>query len=419
MFLDDMEFGFDGGSRGPSKINRKNWIGAAITAGAAVVGALAGGDDGGKSSDSGAYKVRDKTESSTGLQNMEMFFDENAEQALKNLSDTLGSWAEQDQAFFQEVWQPFQQELITTNANMLPIIEQTSADALEAISRDMVENDTLKDAFRSSIALGDTTMTDTLNSLLTEIDNIPSVEQRVGEALASVEGNFGRAGKELARSMAEQGRAVSQSSERDLAIEKAKAKSGASSLAAEQARLEKQQALQAGLGAIAGVQEQRIGGLATTTAAGQKSQELGLGAVGQQVGGVTAAQDGTGKAGIQADLVTQAATKVLGTENVNKSADFTQKGIKNPAASGIDIETGGFSQEWKDEQQAALEAERAHELEMERLRNQRKSSQSKTIDGYGGPGVGGADSGDTGGIDGGVGNGGGGESPGAGNIGSV
>lgn len=368
--------------------NEGGWLNvaaAAITA-AGAVAAAAGADDGGGGDGGEAYKIRPKTESGKSMSDMEMLFDENAEQAMMDLSEQIGQWAADDQGFFQNVYQPFQAELMQTNAKMLPVIERTSANALEFVSRNMVSNETLKSSFKSSIESGQTQLGDVMNSFVSELDNLPSQEERVSQAFSTIEGEFGRAGQELARSMAEQGRVVSQASQRDLAIEKAKAKSGAAGVAGEQVRRERREALAQGVGVIGQTQAAQTQNLLGVEGQGLNAAQIAARAADAQVGGVNEADGGTANANIQATLVGQAAQKVLGTSTTTSSVNFTQKGIKNPAAAGIDPETGEFTDEWKAERAAEKEAKRAHELELARLQNQRVHNRGVATDWGGGPG---------------------------------
>jgi len=301
----------------PHVNNEGGWVAAAIMAGAAIVGALAADDP-----ESGAQQqeVQPRTVSGKTQTDLDFLFDEGAEEAMQAFTDQLDTWVAADRNFFENTFQPFQNRLIDTNASILPVIERTSKASLEAIGKDLVENESMKTAFRTAISAGAEGLNTTLGKFVEELDNLPTEEERVAQAFTTVEAQFGQAGKELTRGLAAQGRAVSQSSARQLAIEKAKAKSGVAGVAGERARAERMTALQSGLGTIAGVQAGATGQLAQL----QAGQVAGLAT--PQVGGVVTPT--TDLTQIEAGLVGAGAEKVLGTRQAAESIEHVQKGIK-------------------------------------------------------------------------------------------
>jgi hypothetical protein len=303
--------------------NEGGWIGAAISAGGAILGGLLGGsgDDGG--SKAPEPKILPKTVSGQNVNDFDILYDEEAEVALANLAEQVGQWSQDDREFFQNTFVPFQQTLIDTNQALLPAIEKTAGSSLEEVSRNLFSNRALKDTLSRAIEEIGGNVGDIANTFKSELDNLPTAEERIGQALTAVEGQFGKAGAALKRDLASRGIGVSQASERELAIEKAKAKAGATGAAAEAARTERRQALSQGLGALSGVQ-----GAATQQLLGIGSQDIqaGQAATAAQVGGVQ--QPGTEMTELQAGLATTQATKELGTEAVSSDIQFTQKGLK-------------------------------------------------------------------------------------------
>jgi hypothetical protein len=119
---------------------------------------------------------------------------------------------------------------------------------------------------------------------------------------------------------------VSQASARNLAIEKAKAKSGAAGAAAEAARQEKLNVAERGV-ALSG---QAQAGATNQLLGVQAGQQAGLAT--PQVGGVTPTE-GLGAAQIQAKTETELGTQEFGTRTRADDVTHTQKGIEQPVMS--------------------------------------------------------------------------------------
>ena len=333
MFLDDMDFGFEEKAIGPDKLT-VNCIepvttAALVSAGAGIVGSLfgGGGDDPPKP------KVLKSTISNQSESNTNFLFDEEATEAMDNLVTQLNDWSTTDRDFFENTFQPFQANLMEANQQLIPGIVANSGEAMEQSLKDLVGGYFINEAFRNQINQSGGDVSKFAQSFSDQIDNIPSADQRMGEAIAGVEQRFGEAGKELKKQMGAQGLNVSQASQRDLAIEKAKAKAGAVGVAAESARKEQLTGAQAGVGVAGQVQQSQSDMLAT-------QQNLAQTAAGitPQLGGVekTDALSGAGQVG--AELTQTGAVKVLGQGTDQKGAQFTQKGVVAPKF--YDKETG-------------------------------------------------------------------------------
>jgi hypothetical protein len=166
-----------------------------------------------------------------------------------------------------------------------------------------------------------------------QIDDIPSAEQRIGETVSRIEQTFGQAGAEMKRQMASRGLDVSQASQRDLAIEKAKAKAAGVGVAAEASRKEQLAGAQAGVGVAANVQTGQANLLATQQQLTQSGANLT-----PQIGGVQATEALSRAGDVGAGLTQSGAEQVLGTTSQTKQAEFTQPGIVTPRF--FDKETG-------------------------------------------------------------------------------
>lgn len=322
---------------------QRNW---AAVAGAAVsvIGAMmAGGGDKG-----GGYpeqKVLPKTVSGSQVQDYDILFDANAIQNMHDLTNQFKEQADKNDAFFNDIYMPFQESMAQANTQMLPTIEQTSGEALEGISKSLLSTEKLRGVFEHQAQQGLSEGSKTkLDSFYKQTDAIPTTEQRVGEALTAVEGQFSAAGKELTRDFHSRGQTVSQASRRDLAFEKAKAKSAAGGLAAEQSRQE----LLAAKGAAAGLSLQadqtdaaiKAQGAATLgQMAAQSMQALQAAQSGLLKIDPISGQDSRDKAGEGLSLL---ASQQYGTRSSTDTLEHTQKGIKNAVSTtGAEGAPGG------------------------------------------------------------------------------
>jgi len=296
--------------------NEGGWVGAAIAAGASVLGGMMADDEGGQQ----YPELEPKTVSGQDKTSFDILYDEQSSAALANLSLQMNDWAAADREFFQSVYQPFQEEIIQTNQSLLPSIERTATATLEANAKDLFSNSSIKDSFRNVIEISGESIADIATDFKAELDNMPTSEERVGQALANTELQFGRVAKELQKDLASRGQRMSQATKRQLAIEKATAKAGVAGAAAEAAREERRTALAEGAGVMGAVQ---ASGTQQLTAM-QTAQQAGLAA--PQVGGVTGPSELATRTG--ADLATTTGTKQLGTDQTRTNVEHTQKGIK-------------------------------------------------------------------------------------------
>jgi hypothetical protein len=303
-------------------------------AGSALGGFLGDDDGGGKSETIHTTKVQPRTESTAAMTDFDILYRDAAVQNFDLFTTQFAEWAQQDETFMQDTYRPFQEQLMQTNAQLLPIIERTNAAALETISRDIANTDNLKTYLTGMASNSQEIGRDQFANLESQIANIPTTEERVGQALTAVETQFSTAGKQLARDFASRGQAVTQASKRDLAFQKAQAKAGAAGQAAEAARAEQMSGATLGLKAAQD--------LATTQAASRQSDISGLAQLQQgaalgletpQVGGVTAPDRSAGDTA--AGLVETAGTQSFGTRQRQDEISHTQKGIEEaPVTSG-------------------------------------------------------------------------------------
>jgi len=304
------------------------WLDTAISTGGAILGGLLSDGDTNKGT---SGEIKNNTVTNVSIGDKDVIYRQQAVDAMDKLADQLAQFGATDRAFFDNVYQPFQQSIMDTNAALLPVIEQVAGATLEANARDLFGNEALKNTLRGRAGGTDAGIESTMASLRSQIDKIPSIEERVGKALASVEGQFKGAGKELARSFSSRGQAVSQSSQRDLAFEKARAKSGAAGLAAESSRAEQMAGAKLGVDAQlaasqtqAGLQSQATNSLVAL----QGAQQAGLST--PQVGGVTQAGNGLDAANIQAGVTVAAGTQTFGARTSDDTVTQTAKGLNMP-----------------------------------------------------------------------------------------
>jgi hypothetical protein len=294
------------------------------------------GDKKTKSTSTSIVPVQPRTETTAGFTDFDMLYRDFAIANMDNLTQHLAEATRSDQSFLENTYRPYQTQITNQNTRMLPLIERTSAATLQQFTRDLVRNDHLKRSLRTNI-----TDTSALDRLTASLDNVPTEEERVGEALTSVEMQFGKAGKQLAEQFRSRGQAVSQASARDLAFQKATAKAGAAGAAGEAARREQREAGLLGLqGAsqAAAARATDVGSLAQLEQAGA----LGLQGIGQQF---QVADPDRSAMGVAAELTGTAATQSFGTRQRQDQTTQIQEGIKMPnitSGAGQD-QTGGVS----------------------------------------------------------------------------
>lgn len=312
------------------------WVVPAITAAGSLLSALGSGggsSGGGASIQKKEPKIRSSTNAQQGSENIDILYDEAALSAMSDLADQIGQFAQQNENFIKDVYMPYQEQMTQANVQMIPQMEGIVGASLEGMTRDLMSNQVLGDILRAR-AEGDqdpnSFVNQTMSKLETEIQNLPTEEERVGQALASVEHQFKGAGKQLAKDFASRGQAVSQASKRDLLMGKATAKAGAAGQAAEAARGERLSMLSSGLqaGLNKRLQEEQITGAATQGLLGL--QQMQQNALGAKEGLFNVDRpDATGVRGQQSALVGQLGVLQRGTTGETDSLHHRMAGVKS------------------------------------------------------------------------------------------
>jgi hypothetical protein len=290
-----------------------------------------GGDSGGGVS-THKPKILPKTESQSTEEHTQILYDTAALQAMSDLTDKIGEMADYNQDFMKDVYMPMQEQFVQANTSMIPQMESIVGDSLEAMSADLVTNRTLGDML-SVRAQGDADpnsfVNRTFNAFQTEIANLPTEQERVGQALASVESQFQGAGKQLAKDFAARGQTVSQASARDLMMQKAQAKAGAAGLAKESARAERLGMLEKGVSVGQGkrAMDEKIAGQTTQGLLGLQQHQTG--ALGAKAGLFDPEAASEGYMSQQAALTAQQGILQRGTDAGANVLQHTQKGIKS------------------------------------------------------------------------------------------
>lgn len=322
MFLNDMDFGFEDTKVSLSRVVMTNIAPVVAAAGIAAASSIAGGLLSDEPEGPQKPKILPKTVSGETATDFDILYNAQAEKDMGALTTQLGDWAQNDRQFFENTFQPFQDSIVQTNQTLLPAIERTAGATLEQNAKDLMSNASLKESFRNVIGATGADIGDVAGRFAAELDNLPTSQERVAEALSNTELQFGQAARDLQKDMASRGQKVSEATKRQLAIDKATAKAGVAGAAAEAARAERRGALAEGAGVLSGVQQAQTGQLSNV----QAGQQVGLAT--PQVGGVVT--PGNELTNIQAGLTETSATKQLGTTSDTSSVEFTQKGIKSP-----------------------------------------------------------------------------------------
>jgi len=309
------------------------WVVPAISAVGAIASAFGGSGDSGSGGGTHKPKILPKTESGESEQSTQIQYDQASLDAMSELADQIGEFADFNENFIRDEYMPMQQQFVQANTQMIPQMESVVGDSLESMTKDLVTSNVMGDMLKARVA-GDNDPNSftnkTFKAFQTEIENLPTESERVGQALASVEHQFKGAGKNLAADFASRGQSISQASARDLAMKKATAKAGAAGLAKESARAERVNMLEKGVAVGQGkrAREEQIAGAATQGL-------LGLGQVSQAGLGAKAGlfdtdrPDPTGIRGQEMGLTGQLGVLHRGTETQQNQLAHTQKGIKS------------------------------------------------------------------------------------------
>lgn len=334
------------GSVYPGFANEGGWLGELISAGGAVLSAALGGDSGSKGT---SGEIKNNTVSSSNIADKDVLYRDQAVYEMDQMANILSQYSQQDRNFIESSYRPFQQSLMQSNQNLLPVIERVAGATLEQNAKDLLGNEALKGVLRNQATNGNSDIKNAYDSLTQQLSKIPTTEERVGQALTDVESQFKGAGRELARDFASRGQTVSQASRRDLAFEKAKAKAGVAGQAAEASRAEQIGAKQLGLAAAetAGQSQLQLQtGAINSLATLQSAQQAGLAT--PQIGGVNNPGAGLDAANIEAGVRTAAGLQTFGSRASSDEVTTTKKGIKPPVftsgATGSQSPTGGLYQ---------------------------------------------------------------------------
>jgi hypothetical protein len=312
--------------------------GLAIQAGGQILSSLlsGGGDSssGGGASTEKRWKKETRTDSN--LADMDVLFSAESLQRMSEMTDKIGEWADSRENFIQDNVLPFQQQAIDNNKSILATIDKVNTGALEQMSKDLMSNGLIAQTMQARVDNGGIEkggLMDKASSMMkTEIDNLPSVEERVGQALTAVEGQFSAAGKALTRDFASRGQSVSQASKRDLLMNKAKAKAGATGAAAQGAREERMNMLNLGVNAGGQVEAAGQSGVASgvnALATLQNSNQAMLGATNNALVDPGKIQESEGLAGLEAGLTSTSSQQAFGTRARTDSINNIQKGTKD------------------------------------------------------------------------------------------
>jgi hypothetical protein len=318
-----------------------SWGDLASIAASAAAGFLSGDDDGGGDRTTTSIQpIQESTDTKAQINDFDILYSGPALESMNKFADDLASFSAGQRDFLTNTYLPYQQSIVQANTPLLSTIERIAPEALETIATDMASNETLKKFLSGKIEAGDEGFKTAIDNFNTELKNLPTEQELVGQALASVEKEFGQAGKNLVRDFQSRGQTVSEASKRDLEFQKAQARSGASAAAKEASRKERLNAAQLGVGV--NLQAAQAG--ATTRAQDVSSlnllqQQTKLGLETPQVGGVSPADGGVGAASVEAGVRTAAGTQNFGTRQRSDTVSQVQKGIKEPTltsgASGV------------------------------------------------------------------------------------
>jgi len=312
------------------------WVAPAIAAAGSVIGGLLGG--GGDSGSGGVSthkpKILPKTESGEQQSQQDFIFDEAAIGAMSDLADQIGEFADYNESFIRDIYQPVQEQMLRANSSMIPQMEDIAGASLEQMSKDLVSNETLKGLITARMQ-GDADPNSLTNKLMksyeTELENLPTEQERVGQALSQVESQFKGAGKQLAKDFASRGQSVSQASKRDLLMNKATAKAGIAETAAEGARKERLSAMERGVNTSQSVRanEEAISNQAQQGLLGLQQANASMGVNARNALFDPDKTDATGIRGQEMALTGQLGVLQRGATSDTKQLSHTQKGIKS------------------------------------------------------------------------------------------
>jgi hypothetical protein len=298
---------------------------AILDVGAGIIEGVLGPDE----PDPKATPTSPNTKSGEAKTTTDILFDEESMAVMKNFSEKLAGWGDLDRSFLEDTYRPFQEDLISTNTQLINMIGKNSNLALEQSIKDLTDSGPLKAMFRQATTDLGSGVTSMASKFAAELEKIPTAEQRIGQAASAVEQQFGKAAADIRGRLKAQGLNVSQATERDLAIQKATAKAGAVGAAGEAARRERTEAYATGAGVFQNLQTSQSQQLLAL----QQSTQQGVGLT-PQIGGVT--EPGMEATGMAKDLIGGGALTARGTEGTDKSINITQQGVTDGKFPGLD-----------------------------------------------------------------------------------
>ena len=309
--------------------NDHGWVQLAI-AGIAAVGAIASALS---QPGSNGAEFQNNTQSGNTINDVNFLFDVENTQAMTNLTQQMNDWSTEDRNYFKDVFEPFQQALTEGNKTLIPDIVANSGASLQSNLKSIMGGDMLQEAFTNLTKEAGGDVSKFSADFGQMVDQIPTAEQRVGQAVSGLEQQFGQAGAELKRQMGAKGMDVSEAGLRQMALGKATSKSSVTDQANQMARTEKLDALERGIGVQSAVQESQTSMLDASRKTTQAGADLT-----PQIGGVQAL-DSLSETGMGvADMTANMANKQIGQSNETKSATFAAKGMNTPRY--VDPETG-------------------------------------------------------------------------------
>jgi hypothetical protein len=308
-----------------------SWAIAEGVAASAIGGLLSSSGSSGGGSPAKPFKRT--TNTASGFNELGIMYNKDSLESMTAMTEYMGEIASTNQNFYRDTVMPFQQAAMEMDTKVLPAIEEVNSAGLEQMARDLMGNGSLSEVLNARVKNGGIEqgglMEQASNMMQTEIDNLPTLEERVGQALTSVEGQFSNAGKAMARDYASRGQMVSRSDNRSLAIEKAKAKAAAVGTAGMQDRAERMNAATAGIAGGAQVEAAGNQGISTATqgltALQQSNTQMVTGAKETLIG--TEVDSGLDAMELQAGLVETSSQQEFGTQAKADSINQTSKGL--------------------------------------------------------------------------------------------
>lgn len=307
------------------------WVIPAITAAGSLISSMANrGGGGGGGMDYHTPEVAEYTKSGNTWSDQQFIFNQEITDAYQALGDLFTQWAGQDRESFNQ-FMDWQNDMTRQNMQLVGQIGEVAGESTTQLLRNMMANSEIKSLLERNVRQGGEGVQAGTQVISDYLKNMPSEEEAIGQALADVEQEFGKAGQELARKMASQGKGLSQATMRSLGIEKAKARAGAAAQAKAE-RLNTATQLTQGLAQLQQAQQGQL------TAAQQQDLAQGRGAFDLQFKDIME-QKGVGEAGqFGADIYKTLAERLEASRQGVKSFDTQRRNNVQPYF--LDPDTG-------------------------------------------------------------------------------